>query len=312
METIVLALGGNALGKTPDEQKKAVVIAAKAIVNLVKKSGAKIVVCHGNGPQVGMINDSLVESSKQKVIDFSVPFPEVGAMSQGYIGFHLQNAIQTEVLNKNMKNEVVTLVTQTIVDKNDPAFKDYTKPIGTFMTKAEAQAFAKKNNYVVKEDAGRGWRRVVASPKPKDIREIKSIKRLLKEHTIVIAGGGGGIPVYKEGNKLIGVDAVIDKDFTSAKIAELIDANKFIILTAVDKIKINFSKPNEKSLSVVSLKELTQYIKEGQFAPGSMLPKVEASMRFVKKVGTPAYIGKLEDAHNIILGRAGTKIIVHH
>ena len=156
MEKIVIALGGNALGKSPNEQKKAVVIAAQAIVNLVKNSDVQIVVCHGNGPQVGMINDSLVESNKQKVIDFIVPFPEVGAMSQGYIGFHLQNAIQTELLKNNMKNQVVTLITQTIVDKNDPAFKDFTKPIGSFMTKEEAQVFAKKNNYVVKEDAGRG------------------------------------------------------------------------------------------------------------------------------------------------------------
>ena len=308
MKKIVLALGGNALGKSPDEQKKAVKVAAKSIVALAKQ-GYKILVCHGNGPQVGMINDSLVESHKRKIIDFSVPFPEVGAMSQGYIGYHLATAIETELANKSVNMNVVTVVTKTIVDKNDKAFKDYTKPIGAFMKEDEAKKFAKENGYIVKSDAGRGWRRVVASPKPISINEIPTIKTLLNNNTIVIAGGGGGIPVYKKGNDFVGVDAVIDKDFTSAKMAELIEANAFIVLTAVDKIQVNYQKPNQKAVDVATIKELEQYIKEEQFAPGSMLPKVEAVMSFVKETHESAYIGSLEDSLDIITGKAGTKII---
>ena len=237
---IVIALGGNALGNTPEEQLKLVKKAAKSIVSLVCE-GYQVVVTHGNGPQVGMINLAM-EYSHNEIASPEMPFAECGAMSQGYIGYHLQQAIQEELIRKHMRRECVTLLTQVMVDKKDPAFSHPTKPIGPFYTKEEAEQLSKERGYVMKEDAGRGYRRVVPSPEPKKIIEVKTIDTLLKKRNIVIAGGGGGIPVIRHYGKLKGVDAVIDKDKTSARLAIDMKADIFLILTAVDKVSINSAR----------------------------------------------------------------------
>lgn len=307
MARIVLALGGNALGKTPSEQKKAVKQTAAAIVDLYQAKH-EIVIVHGNGPQVGWINNTFMQSFTNKNSAEILPFPECGAMSQGYIGYHIQNAIQNELTRRKTDGLVTTLVSQTIVDNNDPAFKEPTKPIGDFMTEKDAKLLAKQNNWVVKEDAGRGWRRVIASPLPKAMPSMAILKTLLPQKVITIVGGGGGIPVVLQ-DQLKGVDAVIDKDATAAFIAKEIKADSLIILTAVNQIKINFGKANEKSIAEIDLKELTKHLSDKQFAPGSMLPKVLAAKSFVDFSKKPAYIGQLEDAKEIIEGKAGTKIL---
>ncbi|WKX02571.1 carbamate kinase [Candidatus Mycoplasma mahonii] len=306
MNTIVLALGGNALGKTPSEQKITVKTTAKTIVDLYNDNH-NVVIVHGNGPQVGWINNSFMKSFQDKISKEILPFPECGAMSQGYIGYHIQNAVQNELLDRKIKGNVISLVCQTIVDKNDPGFKDPSKPIGDFMSEKEAKEIATKNNWKVKEDAGRGWRRVVASPKPVDMPVLPIVRNLLKDNIITIVGGGGGIPVINNGS-IEGVDAVIDKDSTASFIADKLKADKFIILTAVDQVKINYGKENEESLATTNLDDLNVYIKENQFAPGSMLPKILAAMEFVKNTSMPAFIGDLKDAHKIIAGKAGTII----
>ncbi|CAM9122790.1 carbamate kinase [Mycoplasma todarodis] len=306
-QKILIALGGNALGKNYIEQKEAVKETAKAIVDLFA-AGHSVIVAHGNGPQVGMINNAFGGALNEKVVNEAMPFPECGSMSQGYIGFHIQNAIKNELNKRNIEGEVASVITQTIVDKNSQAFKEPTKPIGPFLTEEQGKELAKQNGWIVKEDSGRGWRRVVASPKPIDIVEKNILKKLSDDNVILIAGGGGGIPVYKENNDLIGIDAVIDKDFTSATMAELVDADTFIILTAVDKIIINFGKENANPLSEISLEELEKYIAAGEFPAGSMGPKVEAVAGYVKRTGKNAYIGDLKLAGKILSGEAGTKV----
>ncbi|BEP27876.1 carbamate kinase [Helicovermis profundi] len=307
-DKIVVALGGNALGKTPKEQHELVKGTAVPIVDLIA-AGHEVVLAHGNGPQVGMINLAMETASVSDAGTPEMPFPECGAMSQGYIGYHLQNAIREELLNRGMDVPVATVVTQVIVDKNDPAFTNPTKPIGSFYSKEEADELSAKKGYNMVEDAGRGYRRVVPSPRPIDVAEKATVKALVDNNHVVITVGGGGIPVVKEGNKLVGVPAVIDKDFASAKIAEILDADYLIILTAVEKVAINFGKENEKWLSKLDFAETEQYIKEGHFAPGSMLPKIEAALGFAKsKSGRKSLITSLEKAKEGIEGITGTLI----
>ena len=308
MKTIVVALGGNALGKTPEEQIKKVKHAVKPIVDLVK-AGNEVILAHGNGPQVGMINLSFETSNHVAKSNPAMPFPECGAMSQGYIGYHLQNALLTELKNQNMNQKVATIVTQVEVSEKDTAFQNPTKPIGSFYDKETSIKLEETKGYDMVEDAGRGYRRVVPSPKPVNVVEIDIIRTLVDAGHLVITVGGGGIPVIKRGNEFIGVPAVIDKDFASSKLADLLDADMLIILTAVDKVKINFNKENDLSLNEVTTHELDKYIEEGHFLKGSMLPKIEASKAFVNgKNGRIAIIAALEEAGEAIKGNAGTKI----
>lgn len=308
-DKIVVALGGNALGNTPREQLELVKNTAKPIVDLIE-AGHEVILAHGNGPQVGMINLAMATSANSAAGTPDMPFPECGAMSQGYIGYHLQNAIREELLNRGMDIPVATIVTQVIVDGDDPAFKKPTKPIGAFYSETEAKRLMEEKGYTMIDDAGRGWRRVVPSPKPLDVAEKETVKALVSQGHIVITVGGGGIPVLREGNRLVGVPAVIDKDFASAKMAEILDADYLIILTAVEKVAINFGKPDVKWLGEMSLEDAEQYINEGHFAPGSMLPKVEAAMQFAKsKPGRKALITSLEKAKEGIEGKTGTVVI---
>lgn len=299
MSKIVIALGGNALGKTPSEQLSLVRETSKNIVDLVEM-GNQVIVSHGNGPQVGMIYNNMVSSD--------MPFAECGAMSQGYIGYHLQQAIQRELATRGIKKDVATIITQVEVDKNDPGFNDPTKPIGVFYTEEEAKKLEKDTGATFKEDAGRGWRRVIASPIPKKIVEIETIEKLIKSDTIVIACGGGGIPVIKEDNQYTGVAAVIDKDRTSALLALNTGADLLVILTAVPQVAINFNKPDQKNLSKLTLEEANTFIEKGEFAKGSMLPKVEACMYFVKESGNKAIITSLDAARDALNGTTGTTI----
>ena len=304
---IVIALGGNALGNTLAEQMVAVKSTAKAIVDLIEE-GNDVIISHGNGPQVGMINSAMTEFHKTNKKYSICPMSVCVAMSQGYIGYDLQNAIREELLNRNINKGVSTIITQVEVDPNDSAFDNPTKPIGAFMTKEEADSIIKEGKKVI-EDSGRGYRRVVASPKPIGIVEVETIKTLVESGQVVIACGGGGIPVISEGNHLRGVGAVIDKDYASCVLAKAIDADCFIILTAVEKVAINFGKENEKWLSEVSTNEMKQYVEEGHFAPGSMKPKVEAGIDFAdSKEGRYALITLLEKAKYGIAGKTGTKI----
>lgn len=303
---IVIALGGNALGNTPEEQLKLVQNTAKTIVELAECYD--IIVTHGNGPQVGMINMAL-EVSHEKINTPQVAFPECGAMSQGYIGYHLQQSIQEELVKRNMRKNCVTVITQVVVDKKDKAFSNPTKPIGTFYTKEEAERLELERGYVFKEDAGRGYRRVVPSPNPEKIVETKTINSLLQNRNIVIAGGGGGIPVVYHYNRLKGVDAVIDKDKTSARIAIDIKADIFLILTAVEKVCINYNTANEKSIDYLTPKLARHYMQTGEFKEGSMLPKIEACLQFVeKRRDGQALITSLSKAKSALEGKTGTVI----
>ena len=266
-----------------------------------------IVIVHGNGPQVGMINLAFNESVSTPMM----PFAECGAMSQGYIGFHIQNALYNIMREKNHVRPISTIVSQVLVDVNDPAFQNPSKPIGTFYKKEQADEIALKYGYTMIEDAGRGYRRVVPSPKPMDIIEKQSILSLLKDKQIVIAAGGGGIPVIMKGEHLFGIDAVIDKDYASAKMAEIIHADELIILTAVDYVFVDFNTPAQKALKSVTLAELDEYLKGNHFKKGSMLPKIEACMSFVKATKKPAVIASLENAEKAFHQLSGT-IIKHH
>ena len=305
---LVIALGGNALGSTPSEQLELVRGTAKAIVSMAKE-GYEIIIGHGNGPQVGMINLAMDYASNGDVKTAYMPFAECGAMSQGYIGYHLQQAIREELKKQNIKKEVVSLVTQVLVDENDNAFKNPTKPIGMFYTKEKADKIAKEKGFTFIEDAGRGYRRVVPSPLPVEIIELNSIKQLVENGTIVIAAGGGGIPVINTENGLKGVDAVIDKDRSSAKLALDLKADMLVILTAVDRVCINFNKPNQEELKELTVEDATRYINEGHFAKGSMLPKVEACLDFVKSCENGvALITSLENAPIALQGKTGTVI----
>ncbi len=310
MSKIVIALGGNALGNSPEEQLELLEHVAKIIVDLVK-DGNQIVLTHGNGPQVGQIFLAMDYSANGEVNTPSMPFPECGSMSQGYIGYQLQQCLQDELERQHIKKDCATLITQVLVDPNDKAFNNPTKPIGRFYSKEEAAKIAKEKNYQFVEDSGRGYRRVVPSPKPIDIIEKRVIKQLVENDNIVIAVGGGGIPVIKTDKieLLEGVEAVIDKDRSASLLAKLIEADTLLILTAVDKVCINFNKENQKELDTLTIEEAEKYIQEEQFAKGSMLPKIEACIDFVKNnPGKKAIIGSLEKAEQAIKGQSGTTI----
>ncbi|CAM4077155.1 carbamate kinase [Serratia silvae] len=304
---IVLALGGNALGEDLAGQMQAVKQTSQAIVDLIAQ-GHQVVVTHGNGPQVGMINLAFEAAAKTAAHTPMLPMSVCVALSQGYIGYDLQNALREELLSRKLDIPVATLITQVEVDANDEAFRNPTKPIGSFFTKDEAEQLT-KNGYTMKEDAGRGYRRVVASPKPVDIIEKETVKAMIDARHVVITVGGGGIPVIREGNHLRGASAVIDKDWASAKLAEMIDADVLIILTAVEKVAINFGKPNEQWLDKLSLSDAERFIEEGHFAKGSMLPKVEAATSFARsRPGRKAFITVLSKAKEGIEGKTGTVI----
>jgi carbamate kinase len=306
-ERVVIALGGNALGTTLAEQMVAVKNTAKVIADLVI-AGYDLVISHGNGPQVGMINNAFVEYARIDPKYPHMPLSMCVAMSQAYIGYDIQNALREELLNRGIKKSVTSIITQVVVDEKDPAFENPTKPIGPFMTAEEAEV-GRKRGMVVIEDAGRGYRRVVASPKPQDIVEIETVQSLLDAGEIVVACGGGGIPVVREGNHLRGVGAVIDKDFASALMAEKIDADVFVILTAVEKVAIKFGKPDQEWLSELTVEAAEKYIADKEFAAGSMLPKVQAAISFVKsKPGRKALITSLEKAADGLAGKTGTVI----
>ena len=310
MSKIVVALGGNALGNNPQEQLKILESVSKIIVNLIK-DGNEIVLTHGNGPQVGQINLAMEYASNGEVKTPTYPFAECGSMSQGYIGYQLQQSLQDELERQGIVKDCATLITQVLVDKNDKAFLNPTKPIGSFYSKEEAMKIEKEKGYTFVSDAGRGYRRVVPSPKPIDILEKNIIKELIDNGRLVIACGGGGIPVVKT-NKielLEGVDAVIDKDKTSALLAKLIDADMLLILTSIDKVYINFNTDKQRGLDTVSLEELNNYISNNEFASGSMLPKIEACMSFVQDSDDKiAIISSLDNAEEAINLKSGTII----
>ena len=307
---IVVALGGNALGESLPEQMAAVKKTARAIVDLIQE-GHQVVIAHGNGPQVGMIQKAMAELTRAEPEKYiPCPLSVCVAMSQGYIGYDLQNALREELLDRGISKGVATVLTQVEVDPADPAFAHPTKPIGAFMTREEADRMVAERGYDVIEDAGRGWRRVVASPQPVSIIEIESIRDMVNAGLVVVACGGGGIPVYKtEGHHLKGAAAVIDKDFASCVLAQQVEADTLIILTAVEKVAVNFGKPDQKWLDELTPELARQYIAEGQFAPGSMLPKVEAAVKFAESApGRSALITLLEKAKDGIHGRTGTAI----
>lgn len=305
---IVVALGGNALGNTPEQQLELVKNTAKPIVDLVEK-GYEVVIGHGNGPQVGMINLAMEFSANQGGNTPYMPFPECGAMTQGYIGYHLQQAIQQELAARGIHKHCATVVTQVVVDGKDPGFEHPTKPVGSFYSKEEADKIAAEKGFVFVEDAGRGWRRVVPSPIPTRIVELGVVEQLVAAGDIVITVGGGGIPVIETEKGLEGVAAVIDKDRASALLARDLHADRLIILTAVDRVCINFNKPDQKELATITLAEAERYIGEKQFAPGSMLPKVESCMEFVRSSqGGTALITSLSRAAEALEGTTGTVI----
>ncbi|HJE41772.1 MULTISPECIES: carbamate kinase [Limosilactobacillus] len=307
MAKVVVALGGNALGKSPEEQLKLVKNTASSLIGLIA-AGNQVVISHGNGPQVGAINLGMNFAAEHgKTAAF--PFPECGAMSQGYIGYHLQQSLENELHRRWMNKSVATIVTQIAVDPNDPAFENPSKPVGDFYTKKQADEIAKEKGYTFKEDAGRGYRQVVPSPLPMKIMELDSIKTLIDADKLVIAGGGGGVPVIITDKGLEGVPAVIDKDRSSALLADKINADKLIILTAVDHVYVNYGKPDEKALKTLNVAEAQKYMKEGQFAAGSMLPKIEACLSFVE--GHPereALITSLDGLDDALTGKVGTVI----
>lgn len=305
---IVVALGGNALGNNPSEQLELVKKTAGAIVDLAE-DGYDVVVGHGNGPQVGMINNAMLYSSENGGNTPAMPFAECGAMSQGYIGYHLQQAIENELHKRNDDKKCATIITQVVVDKNDPGFDNPTKPVGVFYTEERAKELMAETGDTYVEDAGRGWRKVVASPIPVRIQELELIKKLSDEGAIVIAIGGGGIPVIEdEDGYLSGVSAVIDKDNASARLAIDLNAENLVILTAIEKVCINFKTPEEKTLDEMTIDEAKQYIADKQFAPGSMLPKVQACMKYVEETGHTALITSLEKAKDGLAGLTGTII----
>lgn len=311
MKKLVIALGGNALqeaGKpaTAQAQLEVVEKTSEYIADIVER-GYEVIVAHGNGPQVGRI---VIQNEVASASTPAMPFDVCGAMSQGMIGYHIQQGLSKVLRHRGINKNVVTIVTQVVVDKDDPKFKAPSKPIGPFYTEEEAKAIAAEKGYTMKEDAGRGWRRVVASPLPVEIVELDAVKTLNDAGFVVVTVGGGGIPVVRnEAGDLEGVAAVIDKDLASEKLARDMDADALVILTAVEKVSINFKKPDQKDLDRMSAAEAKQYIKEGHFAPGSMLPKIEAALNFVEsKPGRIAIITSLDRAVDAIEGRAGTTI----
>jgi len=311
---IVLALGGNALQSDPKDKSTEAQLntckeTAKSIVDLIEE-GHRISIVHGNGPQVGQIVAAVEAAQKFDEGNVLFPFDVCGAFSQGYIGYHLQNAIGEELRNRNIDKTVGTIVTQVVVDKDDEGFQNPTKPIGSFYTKEEGEKLEEQHGYIMREDAGRGYRRVVASPKPIDVIEKNLIKELVDMGNVVISCGGGGIPVIREGGMVKGVAAVIDKDFAAEKLAEILDADVLLILTGVDRVCVNYNKPNQKELVQITLSELNNYIAQGQFAPGSMLPKVEACKKFImNNKDKTAIIASLSKAKEALKGLSGTKIV---
>lgn len=305
---IVIALGGNALGDNPSEQKELVKVPAEKVATLTKQ-GHTVVIGHGNGPQVGMIFNSFSDARKVNPKTPIIPFAEAGGMSQGYIGYHMLAAIQTELNKLNVNKNVAYFETITYVDAKDPAFSNPTKPVGPFYASLEEAQASNPDSKIV-EDAGRGYRVVVPSPKPIDFLGIGAIKESIDNGTIAIVGGGGGIPAINDNGVIKGLDGVIDKDFTCAKIAEKIDADVFVILTAVDHVYVNWGKPDQKGLEVATVAEMEEYITQNQFAPGSMLPKVQAAINFVKgKPGKKAIIADLKDIEKALEGKVGTAIV---
>lgn len=306
---IVVALGGNALGNTPFEQLEKVKIAADIISDLVKE-GNDVIIGHGNGPQVGMINLAMDYSANGKEKTPLMPLVECGAMSQGYIGYHLQQALGQAFKEKGINKTAVSVITQVEVAEDDKAFENPTKPVGMFYTKEKAEELERENGFTFVEDSGRGYRKVVPSPKPLHIVEIDAINKMVDAGLTVITVGGGGIPVVNKNGRLVGVDAVIDKDKSSAELASELNADFLLILTAVDKVCINFNKPDQKELDEITVEEANKYIAEGQFAKGSMLPKVEACLDFVKGGDDRcAIITLLEKASDAVKGLTGTKIV---
>ena len=306
-KTVVIALGGNALGNTPQEQLELVKDTAAHIVDMVE-DGVNVVVSHGNGPQVGMINNAFAYASANDGKTPEMPFPEAGAMSQGYIGYQLSQAILNELKARGILRSTVNVITQTVVDPDDPAFQNPTKPVGAFLTEEEARAKAAETGWTFKEDAGRGWRQVVASPKPVRVVEFDAISDLVDAGYVVVSTGGGGVPVFEEGG-YAGVPAVIDKDRSSALLARELGADMLVILTAVEKVCVNFNTPEQAEIDEMDVAQARAYIEEGQFAPGSMLPKVEACIDYVEAYpGGRALITSLERAAAGLRGETGTVI----
>ena len=311
MKRIVIALGGNALqeaGKpaTAESQLEVVEKTSTYIADIIE-AGYDVVIAHGNGPQVGRI---VLQNESASNVTPAMPFDVCGAMSQGYIGYHIQQGLSKVLRQRGIQKQVVTLVTQVVVDKNDPKFQNPSKPIGPFYSQAEAEKIAAEKGYVMKEDAGRGYRRVVASPLPVEIVELDAVKALEKDGFVVVTVGGGGIPVIRNAyGTLTGTAAVIDKDLASEKLAEDLDADALVILTAVEKVSVNYKKPDQKDLSRMTVAEAKKYIGEGQFAPGSMLPKVEAAIKFAEsKANRQCIITSLEKAVDALNGTAGTTV----
>ncbi len=306
-KTVVIALGGNALGNTPQEQLELVKDTAAHIVDMIE-DGTNVVVSHGNGPQVGMINNAFAYASANDGKTPEMPFPEAGAMSQGYIGYQLSQAILNELKARGILRSTVNVITQTVVDPDDPAFQNPTKPVGAFLTEEEARAKAAETGWTFKEDAGRGWRQVVASPKPVRVVEFDAIKDLVDAGYVVVSTGGGGVPVFEEGG-YAGVPAVIDKDRSSALLARELGADMLVILTAVEKVCVNFNTPEQAEIDGMDVSQARAYIAEGQFAPGSMLPKVEACIEYVEQFPAgKALITSLECAAAGLRGETGTVI----
>ncbi|EMF0621584.1 carbamate kinase [Enterococcus hirae] len=308
---VVVALGGNAILSTDASakaQQEALMETAKYLVKFIEQ-GDELIISHGNGPQVGnlLIQQQAADSEKTP----AMPLDTCVAMTEGSIGYWLQNAMGEVLKEKGIDKDVVSLVTQVIVDENDPSFKNPSKPVGPFYTEEEANEQMKADSTVTfKEDAGRGWRKVVASPKPISIKEARVIETLVEQGVITVSVGGGGIPVVETATGLEGREAVIDKDFASEKLAEIIDADLLIVLTGVDNVYVNYQKPDQKKLETVSVSEMKQYIDENQFAPGSMLPKVEAAIAFVEaKPKAKAIITSLESIENLLASEEGTIIV---
>ena len=305
---IVIALGGNALGKNLEEQMQAVKTTASAIADLIE-DGHEVVIAHGNGPQVGMIQNAFAAYHKQQAKSDIMPLSMCVAMSQGYIGYDLQNMIGEELDRRGLGIHCATVLTQVAVDPADPAFQHPTKPIGAFMTEEEAKKLAAEKGIDVAEDAGRGWRQVVASPRPKEIVEIATVKALMNAKHAVIAAGGGGIPVVRRNGRLVGTPAVIDKDLGGELLAEDCDADVLFLLTAVEHVAINFGKPNQEELEDLTADEAERLADEGQFGKGSMEPKVRAAIKFARsRKGRTCIIGALDKAAETMAGLSGTRI----
>ena len=306
---IVIALGGNALGNTLPEQMTAVKITARAIVDLIQED-CEVIVAHGNGPQVGMVNNAMLALTHEDPEQPNTPLSVCVAMSQAYIGYDLQNALREELLNRNITNiPVATMITQVRVDADDPAFEKPSKPIGKFVSAEQAEFMKKSFNYDMIEDSGRGYRRVVASPKPAEIVEIDTIRTMVDAGNLVIACGGGGIPVLEQKTELKGASAVIEKDYTAGRLAELLDADELMILTSVEKVAVGYHTAEEELLGEITVETAKEYMAQNQFEATTMLPKVEASVDFVEKgQGRKAVITSIDKAVEGYLGKTGTVI----